>query len=262
MTLPLEGRRALVGGSSRGIGYGCAVALANAGAQVTVTGRHADSLEEARASLPASSGQEHGSIAVDFADGDALRDAVESDLSAHGPIVILVNNTGGPPAGPAHEADPEAFTAAFELHVLGNQALVQTLLPGMMNAAYGRIINIISSSVVTPIPNLGVSNTVRGAVAQWAKTLAAELAPHGITVNSILPGSIDTPRLRDLMRSRATASGQTLERVEEEALASIPAGRLGKPSDIGSVAAFLASPAAEYVTGVNLPVDGGRLSVQ
>ncbi|MFQ5968275.1 MAG: SDR family oxidoreductase, partial [Acidimicrobiia bacterium] len=199
---------------------------------------------------------------VDFSDWRSLREKVAKEIEARGPIVVLVNNTGGPPPGPAYEAEPESFAAGFELHLLANQGLVQTLLPGMMEEGYARIVNIISSSVITPIPNLGVSNTVRGAVAQWGKTLAAELAPHGITVNNILPGSIETERLRAFMSSLAEATNRTPAEVEERTLAAIPAGRLGQPSEIGEVVAFLASPAASYVTGVNLPVDGGRLAVQ
>ncbi|MEE8406248.1 MAG: SDR family oxidoreductase [Acidimicrobiia bacterium] len=254
--------RALVGGGSKGIGLGCAVALAQAGATVTVMGRSADTLDEARSSLPQPLDQTHGAMTVDFSDWKAVRAAAKADVSDNGPVQILINNTGGPAPGPLAEAGAAALTNGFEMHILCNQALVHETKDGMIEAGYGRIINIISSSVVTPIPNLGVSNTIRGAVAQWGKTLAAELAPHGITVNNILPGSIDTSRLRTTMGRMAERSGKSIEQVERAALEAIPAGRLGNPSDIGTVVAFLASPDASYVTGVNLPVDGGRLAVQ
>lgn len=260
--LPLQGRRALVGGSSRGIGLGCAVALAEAGANVTVMGRHADTLSEARSSLPQPLDQPHGAITVDFSDWEAVNAAAEADVSDSGPVQILINNTGGPGPGPLNEADARMLIDGFEMHILCNQALVHATKNGMIEARYGRIINIISTSVVIPIPNLGVSNTIRGAVAQWGRTLAAELAPHGITVNNVLPGSIDTSRLRTTMGRMAERSGKSISQLEQATLDAIPAGRLGYPSDIGAVVAFLASPEAAYVTGVNLPVDGGRIAAQ
>jgi 3-oxoacyl-[acyl-carrier protein] reductase len=203
--------------------------------------------------------QEHDFIAVDFAGWEDVRDAAASDVAANGPVAILVNNTGGPGAGPLQEADPEALAAAFEQHILTNQALVQAVLPGMIEIGYGRIINIISTSVVIPMRGLGVSNTIRAAVANWARTLAAELGRYGITVNNILPGYIDTNRLRSSNQRRAELAGTTIEEMAAAQVASIPAGRLGTPEDIGAVVAFLASDAAGYVNGVNLPVDGGRL---
>lgn len=259
---PLAGMRALVGGSSKGIGLGCALALAQAGAAVTVMGRNPDSLDEARLSLPHHLDQTHRAITVDFSDSQAVSAAAEADVLANGRVQILINNTGGPAPGPLNEAGGGALTEGFEMHILCNQALVHATKDGMIETGYGRIINIISSSVVTPISNLGVSNTIRGAVAQWGKTLAAELAPHGITVNNVLPGSIETSRLRTTMGRLAERSGKSIDQVEQATLDAIPAGRLGHPSDIGAVVAFLASPEAGYVTGVNLPVDGGRTTVQ
>lgn len=262
MTLPLEGRRALVGGSSKGIGLGCAIAIAEAGASVTLMGRNPDTLGEAQLSLPQPLHQAHNAIAVDFSSWKSVRGAVNEDIADNGSAQILVNNTGGPSPGLAVEAEPEYFETGFEMHILCNQALVQAVLPGMKDAGYGRIINIISSSVATPLPNLGVSNTIRGAVAQWGKTLAAELAPYGVTVNNVLPGSIDTSRLRTTMAKNAERAGTTIEQIEANTIAAIPMGRLGNPADVGKVVAFLASPAAAYLTGVNLPVDGGKLAVQ
>lgn len=262
MTLPLAGRRALVGGSSRGIGLGCAEALASDGASVVLLARDHAALREAATTLATGSGQTHRTIACDSKDWAAVAFAVSNEIEANGPIHVLVHNTGGPPPGLAIDADPEEFDEAFDMHIMSGQALVRTVLPGMRDAGYGRIINIISSSVVTPLPNLGVSNTIRGAVAQWGRTLASEVAGDGITVNNVLPGSIDTSRLRATMTRMAERSGATVDELEKRTLAAIPAGRLGTPNDIGAVVAFLASPSAAYVNGVNLPVDGGKTAVQ
>ena len=259
MDLTLEGRHALVGGASQGIGLGCAEALASRGASVTLMARNQETLERVSEELPRPAGQTHGFIAVDFSDWREVRDAVAAHLEASGPVEILVNNTGGPAPGPIRDADPESFAAAFEQHLLCNQALAQLVQPGMIEKGYGRIINIISTSVITPIWNLGVSNTVRGAVANWGRTLAAELGQFGITVNNILPGYIDTDRLRSSMSRRAELASLPEEEMAEVMSSSVPMGRLGVPADIGAVVAFLSSPEASYVNGVNLPVDGGRL---
>lgn len=259
MLLTLQGRRALVGGASKGIGRGCAEALAANGAAVTVMARDAEALEAVQCTLPQPADQEHGVISVDFGRWEGVRDAVAADVEAHGPVAILVNNTGGPGAGPLESEQPERFADAFAQHVLAYQVLVQVVRPGMIEARYGRIVNIISTSVVTPIRNLGVSNTIRGAVANWGRTLAAELAPHGITVNNVLPGYIDTDRLALSLGRRAQLAGVRRDEIVEVIRSSVPAGRLGTPADVGAVVAFLASPGAGYVNGVNLPVDGGRL---
>lgn len=259
MTPTLEGRRALVGGGSHGIGRGCAESLAAHGASVTLLSRDADALEAARDLLPRPAGQQHDFIAVDFADWTAVRDVVSGNIETSGPVAVLVNNTGGPGAGPIRDADPESFAAAFAQHVLSYQALVQIVQPGMIELGFGRIINIISTSVVTPIRGLGVSNTIRAAVANWARTLAAEVGTHGITVNNILPGYIDTERLSASNERRAEMAGVSVEELAAAQVSSIPVGRLGTPHDVGAVVAFLASPEAGYVSGVNLPVDGGRL---
>lgn len=259
MTRDLSGKRALVGGASRGIGRGCAMALAGAGARVILIARSEDALEETVSGLP---GSGHAAIAADNADWKRMRELVEAEVGANGTIHILVHNTGGPPPGPAIDAEPEEFDTAFDMHIMSGQALVGAVVPGMREAHYGRIINIISSSVVTPLPNLGVSNTIRGAVAQWGRTLASELAVDGITVNNVLPGSIDTSRLRTTMERTSERTGDPVGLVEKRVIDSIPAGRLGTSDDIGEVVAFLASPAAAYVNGVNLPVDGGKTAIQ
>jgi 3-oxoacyl-[acyl-carrier protein] reductase len=258
----LEGRTALVCGSSHGIGRACAIELSRAGAAVTLVARDESALKEALAALDTGSSQMHRYIAADFTDPQSVRARVEAHLSEHGPIQILVNNTGGPPHGAITDAKPEDFQRAIAMHVICNQLLVQTLLPGMRISGYGRVVNIISTSVIQPIRGLGVSNTTRGAVANWGRTLAAELAPFGITVNNVLPGFTRTDRLQTLFKAKAEKAGKTIKEVEQAVVDSIPLGRMADPKEIGAVVAFLASPAASYVSGVNLPVDGARTAIQ
>ncbi len=258
----LAGKKALVGGGSQGIGRACAVELARLGASVTVMARDENALADVVAKLDSPAGQKHDLLAVDFSDPPLLRERVARHVQNRGPVHILVNNTGGPPHGALIEATPEQFLKAISDHVVCNQLLVQAVLPGMKAVGYGRIVNIISTSVVAPIKGLGVSNTTRGAVAQWARTLAGELAPLGITVNNVLPGYTATARLRTLFDAKAAKAGKTADEIERQTVEAIPMGRLADPSEIGAVVAFLASPAASYVTGVNLPVDGGRTAVQ
>ena len=257
MDLDLKGRHALVCGGSDGIGRAAAHELALLGADVTVLARREEVLREVAATLPKDGGQQHGWIAGDVSQTDALRAQVEA-LAYGKPVHILVNNTGGPPGGPAHQAQPAAFLDAFTKHLIANQALVQALLPGMRAAAWGRIVNVISTSVKEPIVGLGVSNTVRGAVASWAKTLSRELAPMGVTVNNVLPGFTDTGRVAQLVRDRAQASGESEAAVADGMRKLVPIGRFARPEEIGGVIAFLCSPAAGYVNGVSLAVDGGR----
>ncbi len=258
----LSGKRALVCGGSRGIGKACALELARLGADVTVVARNEGVLKEVVAELAGAGGSNHRHIAADFADPAALQTKVADHVEQVGPITILVNNTGGPPSGPLLDATPEQFLGAISNHLICNQLIVQTLLPGMKSQGYGRIVNIISTSVIAPIKGLGVSNATRGAVANWGRTLAGELAPLGITVNNVLPGFTDTARLQSLFRAQAERMSKTLEEVQRNAIESIPMGRLGGAEEIGAVVAFLATPAASYVSGVNLPVDGGRTAVQ
>ncbi|MDX2284592.1 MAG: SDR family oxidoreductase [Bacteroidia bacterium] len=258
-TSPLTGQTALVCGSTQGIGQAIAAQLARMGASVVLMARNAQALEAVRAELPQLPGQTHQMLTADFADPATVDAAVRGWLAAHeGPIHILINNTGGPPGGPILDASVDDFFSAYRMHLACSHLLVQALAPGMRDARYGRIVNIISTSVRIPISGLGVSNTTRGAMASWAKTLANELAPWGITVNSILPGFTRTERLQSLIRSRAAASGRSEAQIEEEMQRSIPAGRFGSAAEIAEAACFLASPAASYITGVSLPVDGGR----
>lgn len=258
----LEGKNALVCGSTQGIGRACALEFARLGGNVTLMARHAEALEKVHAELNRNFGQKHGVVQADFTDWQQVQTRAQEVVREYGPIHILLNNTGGPPAGPVYEAQPEDFLKAMTQHVVCNQVLAQTCAPGMREAKYGRIINVISTSVLMPIKGLGVSNTIRAAVANWARTLAAELGPFGITVNNILPGFTDTARLRSLLQGRASRAGVSLQDVQLELAASIPARRFGTPDEIAAAAAFLASPAASYINGVNLPVDGGRLAAQ
>lgn len=258
--IDLRDKRAMVCGSTRGIGRACAEALAGCGAALTLVARDEPALRQFAEDLTALTGRRHDYLAIDFNDPTALRDRVRDYVAAAGPVDILLNNTGGPAGGPIIDADVEEFVVALHMHLLCNHHLVQALVPSMKERRYGRIINIISTSVKQPIPGLGVSNTTRGAVASWAKTLAGELAPFGITVNNILPGYTATDRLYSLIQARAKREGKTEREIERAMIDSIPAGRLARPEEIAAVVAFLASPAASYVNGVNLPVDGGRTS--
>jgi 3-oxoacyl-[acyl-carrier protein] reductase len=256
----LDGKHALVCGSTQGIGRACAEALARQGANVTLMARHAEALQMVCDQLEAGSQQTHRTLQADFSDHEVVARAAEKHVAEHGPVHILINNTGGPAAGLVIDAEAEALAAAFTQHVLSFQMLAQHVAVGMREAGYGRIINIISTSVVQPIRGLGVSNTIRGAVANWGRTLAVELGPFGITVNNLLPGYTDTARLRSLIEGRARRASVPAEQIERGMVETVPAGRFGSPEEIGAVAAFLASPAAAYVNGVNLPVDGGRLA--
>jgi 3-oxoacyl-[acyl-carrier protein] reductase len=259
MDLNLTGKHALVCGASEGIGRAVAHELALLGADVTLLARRAEALQAAAAALPrTATGQRHDWIAADVAQHDALSAKVESLASAH-PVHILINNTGGPPGGRAIDADAAAYLDAFHKHLLANQILVQAVLPGMQTAQWGRIVNIISTSVKEPIANLGVSNSIRGAVASWAKTLSRELAVHRITVNSVLPGYTETGRLAQIVSDRAQASGDSAAAVVEAMKRTVPLGRFAEPAEIAATVAFLCSPAAAYVNGVNFPVDGGRM---
>lgn len=250
-----------MGGSTQGIGRAVAEALAQQGATVTLLARNAEHLAQVAAALPTPAGQPHDFIVADFTEPTALAAAVSDYLVGHPEgFHILVNNTGGPPGGPILDASIDAFRAAFEQHVICNQLLAQALVPAMRARRYGRIINIISTSVKQPLPNLGVSNTIRAAVASWAKTLANELAADGITVNNVLPGATETQRLSGLLAQTAERTQQTLEEAAATMRRQIPAGRFAQPDETAAAVAFLASPAAGYITGTSLPVDGGRVS--
>ena len=255
MNVDLRGKTALVGGASQGIGRATARALAEMGASVVAMSRNEAGLARAIAELP---GSGHATLAVDVGDRARLSELLKAEVARRGVIDVLVCNAGGPKAGPIESASAEAFEAAFAQHVLANSLMAQICLPGMKAKKWGRIVNVISTSVRIPIPNLGVSNTVRSAVAAWAKTLSLEVASHGITVNNVLPGYTSTPRLESLLAAAVERTGRPRSEIEAEWRATIPAARFGDPSEIAAAIAFFASPAASYVNGTSLQVDGGR----
>lgn len=257
MDINLQNKNALVSGGSKGIGRAIAIELSQLGANVTLVARDANRLALALGELDRSRGQQHEFLVADFTDPHDLHRKV-TGLVSEKPIHILVNNTGGPPGGPIMEADSAAFLAAFNNHLICNHLLVQVLSRGMIQDGYGRVINIISTSVKQPLDNLGVSNTIRAAVANWAKTLANELGPYGITVNNVLPGATHTDRLQDLVLSKSQKTGLSIEEIMQEMKSEIPLGRFASPAEVAAAAGFLASPAAAYISGINLPVDGGR----
>ena len=238
----LDGKRALVCGGTSGIGKAAAISLSEYGAEVVILSRSA-------------SGE--NTLTCDLEDLDSLTISVTKEIEKNGNFEILINNSGGPPSGPLIAATPHDFEKAFRRHVLASQTLVQLILPGMKAANYGRIINIISTSVKEPIPGLGVSNTIRGAMASWSKTMSKELPPS-ITINNVLPGFTNTERLTELKKTLSEQKGISQEEVENAWLSTVPEGRLADPSELGKVVAFLSSPAASFVRGTSIPVDGGR----
>ncbi|HRI77939.1 MAG TPA: SDR family oxidoreductase [Cyclobacteriaceae bacterium] len=258
MNLDLTAKRALVCGSTQGIGKAAAVELAQLGASITLVARDENKLKATIQELVAKNGQKHKYRVADFNFPDKLKSMIEK-YAGEEIVHILINNTGGPPGGPALAAPLEEFTAAFSNHLLCNHILVQALAPGMKKEKYGRIINVISTSVKMPIKGLGVSNTIRGAVANWSKTLSVELAPFGITVNNVLPGASMTGRLESIIHDRASKQNKSAEEVMKEMIAEIPAGRISSPYEVAAAIAFLATPAAGYINGINVPVDGGRM---
>lgn len=259
MNLDLSDKTALVCGSTQGLGYASAMELALLGCSVVLMARNEEKLKDVLNTLDISKNQQHQWLVADFADSNAVKSTIDGFVKDN-TIHILVNNTGGPAGGPALTAKPEEFLSAFNNHLINNHNLTRAVVPGMKQAGFGRIINIISTSVKSPIAGLGVSNTIRAAVANWAKTLATELGPFGITVNNVLPGFTKTVRADYVIASKAKANNTSEEEVMKNLVAEIPAGRIGKPEEFGAAVAFLCSPAAAYINGINLPVDGGRLT--
>jgi len=258
MNLDLTKKTALVCGSTQGLGYASAAELALLGCNVVLMARNEDKLKEAVKILSSTKGQQHHWLVADFSDTGIVKSVIDEFVKKN-TVHILVNNTGGPPGGAALTAKPEEFLSAFNNHLINNHNLTQAVVPGMKAAGFGRIINIISTSVKNPIQGLGVSNTIRAAVANWAKTLATELGPFGITVNNVLPGFTKTVRADYVISAKAKANSISEDEVMKQLVAEIPVGRIGQPEEFGAAVAFLCSPAAAYINGINLPVDGGRL---
>jgi len=256
--LDLKGKNAMICGSTAGIGKAVALQMAQCGATVTLVARNSTKLDATLAELDATIGQRHDMLVADFTQPEQLRSALQAHLAGGRHYHILLNNTGGPAGGSAIDADTTQFEAAFRAHLLCNHILAQALVPGMRTAGYGRIINIISTSVKIPLSGLGVSNTIRGAVGNWSKTLANELGAYGITVNNVLPGATATGRLSSIITNKAQKMGVEQSEVERHMLAEIPAGRFAQPDEVATAAVFLASPLAGYINGINVPVDGGR----
>ena len=260
MNLDLKGKTAIVCGSSQGIGFACAVELALLGADIILFARNEGKLKEVLKELPDNGKQKHSFLVADFSDPENVRTVIEEFIAGGNSAQILINNTGGPAGGPITEATNDQFLAAFNQHLICNHILVTTLLPSMKVSGFGRIVNIISTSVKQPIKGLGVSNTIRAAVANWSKTLSFEVAKFGITVNNVLPGFTNTRRASYIIENKVKKSGNSSEEIMNELVSEIPANRIGNPDEIAAAVAFLCSPAASYINGINLPVDGGRTS--
>ena len=259
MDLNLVGKTAIVCGSTQGLGLACAQELALLGAHIVLMARNEEKLKSTLLTLDVAKGQQHSSLGADFSDPATVEKAMHTFIQQKKTAHILINNTGGPAGGSALAASVQEFSSAFDSHLICNHILVQAVGPGMKEAGFGRIINVISTSVKSPIAGLGVSNTIRAAVANWGKTLATELGSFGITVNNVLPGFTNTSRAEYVINKKAIDLNKTRVDVLQELVAEIPAGRIGEPSEFGAAVAFLCTPAAAYINGINLPVDGGRL---
>ncbi|CAL2091281.1 SDR family oxidoreductase [Tenacibaculum sp. 190524A02b] len=254
MNLNIQNKNALVCGSTQGIGKATAILLAEEGVNVTLVARNEEKLKTVIKELP-NNNQNHNYIVADFSNPEELKQKITaSALNYH----ILINNTGGPAGGPVFNAKLEEFEKAFTMHLKCNHVLTQAVVPFMKEAAYGRIINVISTSVKQPLDGLGVSNTIRGAVANWSKTMANELGAHGITVNNVLPGATATERLNEIINNKAKKTGKTVEDIAEIMKNASPAKRFAEPEEVAHAVVFLASERASYINGINVPVDGGR----
>jgi 3-oxoacyl-[acyl-carrier protein] reductase len=260
LTSSLKGFNALVCGSTSGIGQATAIEFSESGASVTLFARNEEKLKHTLLLLQSSDSQKHQYLVGDFNDPENIQEIVKSNITTGINYHILINNSGGPKGGPIIDADVSEFIEGFNRHLICNHILTQALLPGMKELNYGRIINIISTSVKEPIQGLGVSNTIRGSVASWAKTLSIEVARDGVTVNNILPGFTDTDRLSSLIESKSKSQSKSEDAVSLDMKKEVPLERFGLPQETAKAIAFLASPATGYINGVSLAVDGGRLS--
>ncbi|MFN4930258.1 MAG: SDR family oxidoreductase [Bacteroidota bacterium] len=258
MNLNLSHKIAFVCGSTQGIGKAAACELAALGARVVLIARNENALKEALMEINQINTLKNDFIVADFSNPEALRNIVNNYIQVNGGAHILINNTGGPPAGKISDAKTGEFLQAFNNHLICNHILAEAVLPFMKQEQFGRIINIISTSVKQPLKGLGVSNTIRAAVANWAKTLSLEVAAFGITVNNVLPGATSTARLQGIISNKSEKLKTSTETITQEMLEEIPAGRFAEAEEIAAAVAFLASPAAAYINGINLPVDGGR----
>lgn len=258
MDLGLTGKTALVLGASRGLGAAIARALAREGAEVVGGARSAERIAAWAEEWEDSARLRIRGVAVDLGDRASVN-RLANDLLTRGGVDIMINNSGGPPPGPVTEIEPDAWLRQFESMAANLFELTRRLLPPMRERRWGRILTIASSGIEQPIPNLGLSNALRAAVAGWSKTLAHELAPFGITVNLVLPGRIATERVAELDRAAAERQGNTVAEIEEASRATIPVGRYGSPDELAAVVAFLAGRQASYVTGSKIRVDGGLI---
>jgi len=254
----LINKSALVCGSTQGIGMATALKLAKMGANIVLVARNEEKLKDVLEKLDKSLGQKHTYLVADFSKPNELKEIIANYINTGNKINILINNTGGPKGGPIIDATIDEFLNTFNQHLICNHILVQAIYPGMIETGYGRIINVISTSVKQPLPNLGVSNTIRGAVASWSKTLAGELGQYGITVNNVLPGATNTIRLQGIAEAKSAKTGESVAEIFEEMAGESPMKRIAEPEEVAAAIAFLASPEASYINGINVPVDGGR----
>lgn len=256
--MELTNRNALICGSTQGIGLATAELMASRGANVTLVARNENKLKEVRDQLPTPIGQSHNYLVADFTQPEKLKEVLDKYLSEGNKVDILVNNTGGPKGGPIIDAEISEFIDAFQQHLICNHILVQAVYPGMKERGWGRVVNVISTSVKQPLDGLGVSNTVRGAVANWSKTLANELGRFNITVNNVLPGATNTIRLQSIAEAKSSKTNEDVDAILDAMAQQSPMKRIAEPTEIAEAIAFLASDRASYINGINVPVDGGR----
>lgn len=256
--MELENKHAFICGSTQGIGLATAELMASRGAKVTLVARNEDKLKDLSSKLPNALGQNHDYLVADFSKPEELKAIIAKYVSNGAQPDILVNNTGGPKGGPIIDADISEFINTFEQHLICNHILVQALFPAMKKKSFGRIINVISTSVKQPLDGLGVSNTIRGAVANWSKTLANELGQYNITVNNVLPGATNTIRLQSIAEAKAEKTNEGVDEILGAMAKQSPMKRIAEPNEVAEAIAFLASDRASYINGINIPVDGGR----